>query len=272
MDKRRLRKILIGDFTRTRILKSLLFIYLFFATYIYFRADSMIFLPQPASYQDTKDIIKLTSADGTKLSAIYLQNPTAKYTIIYAHGNAEDLGDIKPILQKLNKLNFNVFAYDYRGYGTSEGTPTEQNAYKDIDTVYNYVNQNLKILPQNIIVYGRSVGGGSAVDLAARKSVAGLIVESSFSSAFLARIPFKILLFDKFDNLEKIKTVKSPVLVMHGKVDDVIPFSHGERLFAGANSPKLSLWVDAANHNDFSDVAGKKYQNILLDFVKLVDK
>lgn len=127
MDKHRLRKILIGDFTWTRILKSLLFIYLFFATYIYFRADSMIFLPQPASYQDTKDIIKLTSADGTKLSAIYLQNPTAKYTIIYAHGNAEDLGDIKPTLQKLNKLNFNVFAYDYRGYGTSEGIPTEQN-------------------------------------------------------------------------------------------------------------------------------------------------
>jgi fermentation-respiration switch protein FrsA (DUF1100 family) len=272
MNKHRLTKILIGDFTWTRIFKSLLFIYLFFATYIYFRADSMIFLPQPASYQDTREILKLTSVDGTKISAIFLPNPTAKYTIIYAHGNAEDLGDIKPILQKLNKLDFNVFAYDYRGYGTSEGTPTEQNAFKDINTAYNFVTQSLKIQPQNIIVYGRSVGGGSAVDLAARKPVAGLIVESSFNSAFLVKIPFPILPFDKFNNLEKIKTVKCPVLVMHGKADDTIPFSHGERLFAAVNSRKLSLWVDAANHNDFSDVAGKRYDDILFDFAKLLDK
>jgi fermentation-respiration switch protein FrsA (DUF1100 family) len=271
MNKHRLRKILIGDFTWKRILRSLLFIYLFFGVYIYFRADSMIFLPQPASYQDTNDIIKLTSGYGTKLSAIYLPNATAKYTIIYAHGNAEDLGDIKSTLQRINKLNFNVFAYDYRGYGTSEGTPTEENAYKDINSAYSYVTNTLKIQPQKIIVYGRSVGGGSTVDLAARKPVAGLIVESSFSSAFLVKIPFKILPFDKFNNLEKIKTVKCPVLVMHGKADDTIPFAHGESLFAAVNSQKLSLWIDAANHNDFSDVAGKRYDNILLDFAKLLE-
>ncbi len=114
MDKHRLKKILIGDFTWKRLLKSLTFIYLFFAVYVYFRADSMIFLPQPSSYQDTKDILKLKSGGQTKISAVHLLNPTAKYTILYAHGNAEDLGDIQQVLEKLRNLGFNVLAYDSR--------------------------------------------------------------------------------------------------------------------------------------------------------------
>jgi fermentation-respiration switch protein FrsA (DUF1100 family) len=272
MNKQRLKKLLIGDFTWKRLLKSLIFIYIFFAVYVYFRADSMIFLPQPSSYQDTKEIIKLTNADKKKISAVHLLNPTAKYTILYAHGNAEDLGDIKQILQQLRDLGFNVFAYDYQGYGTSEGKPSETNAYQDIDSAYNYLTEDLKIEPQRIIVFGRSVGGGSAVDLAARKPVAGLIIESTFISAFRVIVPFPILPFDKFTNLDKIKRVKCPVLVMHGQADDTIPFSHGKQLFAAVSSPKLSLWVEEATHNDFVLVAGEKYKMILQDFVRLINK
>ncbi|MBD2362636.1 alpha/beta hydrolase [Anabaena minutissima FACHB-250] len=272
MDKHRLKKILIGDFTWKRLLKSLTFIYLFFALYVYFRADSMIFLPQPSSYQDTKDIMKLKSGGQTKISAVHLLNPTAKYTILYAHGNAEDLGDIQQVLEKLRNLGFNVLAYDYRGYGTSSGTSTENHAYQDIDTAYNYLTQDLKILPQHIIVFGRSVGGGSAVDLAVRKPVAGLIIESSFISAFRVIVPFQILPFDKFTNLQKIKNVKCPVLIMHGKADEIIPFTHAENLYAAAPSPKLSLWVEDANHNDFLWVAGERYNKSLKGFTKLVSE
>ncbi|HIK04148.1 MAG TPA: alpha/beta hydrolase [Trichormus sp. M33_DOE_039] len=272
MDKQRLKKILLGDFTWIRLLKSLIFIYLFFAVYVYFRADSMIFLRQPSSYEDTKEILKLKSDEKTKISAIHLINPTAKYTIIYVHGNAEDLGDVKQYLEQLRDLGFNVLAYDYRGYGTSEGTPTENYAYQDIDTVYNYLTQDLNITPRQIIVFGRSVGGGSAVDLAARKPVAGLIIESSFISAFRVVLPLKILPFDKFINLEKIKNVKCPVLIMHGKADEVIPFEHSEKLYANANSPKLFLWVEEATHNDFFWVAGARYKKILREFTKLVSE
>jgi fermentation-respiration switch protein FrsA (DUF1100 family) len=272
MNKQRLKQLLIGDFTWQRVIKSLVFIYLFFAIYIFFRADSMIFLPQPSSYQDSQEIVKLTSADNTRLSAIHLLNPTAKYTIIYAHGNAEDIGDIRFILEDLRDLGFSVFAYDYRGYGTSEGTPTEQNAYQDIDTAYNYVTQELKIPPQQIIVFGRSVGGGSALYLAARQPVGGLILESTFISAFRVVVPFPILPFDKFPNLEKIKRVRCPVLVMHGKADEVIPFWHGEKLYAAVRAPKLSLWIEGANHNDFAEVAGKRYGDILREFAALVEK
>lgn len=272
MDKQRLKKLLIGDFTWKRMINSVVFIYVLFAGYVYFRADSMIFLPQPSSYQDTKDTIKLRTTENQLLSAIYLPNPTAKYTIMYIHGNAEDLGDIQEILKQLQNSGFSVFAYDYRGYGTSQGTPTEKYAYKDIDTAYNYLTENLNIKPEQIIVYGRSVGGGSAVDLASRKPVAGLIIESAFTSAFRVVVPFPILPFDKFNNLDKIKKVKCPVLVMHGKLDDIIPFEHGEKLFAAVNAPKLSLWVEDANHNDLSSVAGEKYGKTLREFADLVSR
>lgn len=264
-------KLLVGEFSWKRLIRSAVLVYLLFAVFVYFRADSMIFLPQPSSYQDTKEIIKLESPDGVKLSALYLTNPRAKYTILYAHGNAEDLGDIRQVLENLTTLGFNVFAYDYRGYGTSQGTPTEQGAYKDIDTAYNHLTQVLKVAPKYIIVYGRSVGGGSAVDLASRKQVAGLILENTFTSAFRVKVPFPILPFDRFSNIDKIDDVKSPVLIMHGKDDNVIPLWHGQQLFEKAASPKLSLWVEGASHNDFTDVAGKQYGKILQEFVRLIE-
>ncbi|NET01258.1 MAG: alpha/beta hydrolase [Sphaerospermopsis sp. SIO1G2] len=272
MNKQRLRKLLIGDLTWQRMLVSLVFIYTFFAVYVYFRADSMIFLPPKSSYQDTKEIIKLETKDNQLISAIYLQNTSAKYTIMYIHGNAEDLGRIRPTLVKLRGLGFNVFAYDYRGYGTSQGKPSETSAYEDVDTAYNYLTQNLNIKPEKIIVFGRSVGGGSAVDLAARKPVGGLVLESAFTSAFRVVVPIRILPFDKFNNLSKIAKVKCPVLVMHGKQDEIVPFKHGKELFAAVKSPKLSLWVDSAKHNDFDYVAGEKYGQTLQEFVNLVSQ
>jgi fermentation-respiration switch protein FrsA (DUF1100 family) len=271
MDQQRLKKLLIGDFTWKRMLTSVVFIYTVFAVYIYFRADSMIFFPPNPGYSDTKEIIKVKTSDNQLISAIYLENPIAKYTILYAHGNAEDLGRIQPTLGKLQSLGFSVFAYDYRGYGTSEGTPSEKAAYKDIDAAYQYLTQDLKIKPEEIIVFGRSVGGGSAVDLAARQPVAGLILESTFTSTFRVIVPIRILPFDKFNNLAKIGKVKCPVLVMHGKLDSVVPFRHSKTLFAAIKSPKMSLWVDNANHNDFSYIAGERYGQTLQEFVNLVN-
>ena len=272
MDKQRLKQILFGDLSWKRLVKSIIFIYLFFAVLIYFRADSMIFLPQPSSYKDTEEILKLKSGGDTKISAVHLVNPTANYTIIYAHGNAEDLGDIKQYLEKLRDFGFNVLAYDYRGYGTSQGIPTEKNAYHDIDAAYNYLVQDLKVLPQNIIAFGRSVGGGSAVDLAVRQPVGGLILESTFTSAFQVIIPARILPFDKFNNIAKIQHVNCPVLIIHGKADEIIPISHGKKLYAAAPSPKLYLWVEEATHNDVFWVAGERYENILREFTKILKK
>jgi len=272
MDKQTLRRVLLGEFTFKRLMRSLILIYAFFCLYVFFIADGKIFLPQASTYQDTSDILKLTTADQIQLSAVYLPNPASTYTILYTHGNAEDLGDIQPVLQQLQNTGFSVFAYDYRGYGTSQGTPSERNAYRDIDTAYNYLIQQLGVSPQRIIAYGRSVGAGSAVDLASRKPLAGLIMESAFTTAFRVIVPFPILPFEKFRNIDKIKKVNCPVLVMHGKADEVIPFSHGQKLFAAAREPKRYLWVDEAGHNDFMWVASEQYAKTLREFAQLIQQ
>ncbi len=271
MPKSRFFKLLIGEFSWRRLGRSLLVIYVLFALYVFFRADSMIFLPQPTSYKDTGDIRKLPVNANEKISAIYLPNSQAAYTLLYIHGNAEDIGDIRPVLERLHEWGFSIFAYDYRGYGTSDGKPSESNAYQDAEAAYNYLTQKLKISPERIIVYGRSVGGGSAVELATRHYEAGLILESTFTSAFRVVVPIPILPFDKFSNRSKLKQIHCPILVMHGKADQTIPFEHGQKLYEAAPLPKLFLWVEGAEHDNFTWVAGEQLRKTLEAFQKLIE-
>lgn len=268
MDKKTLRRLLVGEFSLKRLVRSALFIYACVCIYGYFFTDGLIFKPQPASYEDTRETLKLTTADGVRISALYLPNRRASYTILFSHGNAEDLGDIRWVLEELRDMGFAVFAYDYRGYGTSQGNPSESGAYRDIDAAYNYLTQKLGAPPAKIIVYGRSVGAGPSVDLASRQPVAGLVLESPFVTAFrvVTRIP--ILPFDKFANIDKIKRVRCPVLVTHGMADRVIPFWHGRELFAAANEPKRFFPVALAGHNDVMEVAGEGYAKALREFVE----
>ncbi|MEO1401828.1 MAG: alpha/beta hydrolase [Cyanobacteria bacterium J06635_1] len=254
-----------------RLVRSILFIYIFFVLYVFFRADSMIFLPQPASYEDTEAILKLSVTATEQISALYLPNADAKYTLLYIHGNAEDLGDIQPQLARFHSWGFSVFAYDYRGYGTSDGKPSERNAYQDVMAAYTYLTKELGIPAEQVIVYGRSVGGGSAVELAARQPVAGLILQSTFTSTFRVVLPFPLLPFDKFANLAKLKRVRCPVLVMHGQADKTIPITHSQRLYEAASEPKRSLWVDGAGHNDFNWIANEQHQQSLVSFQQLIE-
>jgi abhydrolase domain-containing protein 17 len=266
-----LRRLLIGEISWKRLVRSVVLIYLFLALYVFFQADSMIFLPPPASYSDTEAILKVPVTADQDISALYLANAEADYVLLYIHGNAEDLGDIRPVLERMYGWGFSVFAYDYRGYGTSDGYPSEANAYEEVVAAYTYLIEQLGIPPERIIVYGRSVGGGPATALAANYVVAGLILESSFTSAFRVLVPFPLLPFDKFPNLAKIQGVQSPVLVLHGEADSIIPIAHGRALYEAAPGPKLSLWVPKADHNDFTWVAGDRHRAALLEFQQLIE-
>jgi fermentation-respiration switch protein FrsA (DUF1100 family) len=186
--------------------------------------------------------------------------------------NAEDLGDLRPLLERLNVWGFSLFAYDYRGYGTSQGKPGERHVYRDAEAAYDYLTQQLQVPPEQIIVYGRSVGGGAATELASHHPVAGLILESAFTSAFRVIVPLPLLPFDKFPNLAKLKKVRCPILVMHGQADQIIPINHGYRLYAAAPEPKLSLWVEAAGHNDFHWVAAEQQRTALAAFQQLIEQ
>ncbi|MEB3335863.1 MAG: alpha/beta hydrolase [Leptolyngbyaceae bacterium] len=264
--KKTIRQWLVGDFSVKRLMASVLFIYAFLVLYGILFSDRLLFRPPPSSYSDTPEILKLTVKNGQKISAIYLPNPSATYTLLYSHGNAEDLGDNQFHFQELRDRGFAIFAYDYQGYGTSQGKPSEGNTYQDIDAAYDYLTSTLKVPPQRIIAYGRSVGSGPTVDLAARKPVAAVILETPFITAFrvITRIP--ILPFDKFDNLSKIKKIRVPLLIIHGTADRVVPFWHGQALFQAANPPKRFLRVEQGDHNDLVEVAGALYTNTLKEF------
>jgi len=179
--------------------------YLALNIFAFFYAERLIFLPRPRSYQDSPEILKLTTLSGEQISALYLPNPTATYTVLYSHGNAEDLGRIRQRLEHLKTLGVSVFAYDYRGYGTSQGTPSEQNAYQDIESAYRHLTVTLVISPNHIILYGRSLGSGTSVEIASREPIAGLILEGPFTSIFRIVTRIAILPFDRFDNRERAR-------------------------------------------------------------------
>lgn len=256
----------LGQTFSGKIVRSLLFLYLLLNGFAFFAAERFIFRPPAASYQNTNAILKLKTADGATISALYLPQPNSAFTLIYSHGNGEDLGDIRSRLERLRTLGFAVFAYDYRGYGTSEGFPAERFAYQDINAAYQYVTEILKVPASQIVLYGRSVGSGPSVDLASREPVGGMILESPFISTFRVITHLPILPWDRFNNLAKLKSVRCSVLIMHGTRDRVIPYYHSQVLFTRFQTPKTLLTIENADHNDLLTVAGDRYDQAIRAF------
>ena len=256
-----------------RILAVVLVIsYAALAVFALLLAEKTIFPKIPSSYGDNDLIIKLPLDNGQVFSAIYLPNPEARFTLLYSHGNGEDLGHILPLLDQYHKFGFAVFAYDYPGYGTSEGKPTEKSTYDAIDAVYEFLTDDLEIAPSSIILYGRSVGSGPSVDLASRKPLGGLILESAFVSAFRVMTKVPLLPWDKYHNLSKLHSIHYPLLVIHGTQDEIIGFWHGQALFERANAPKDYFWVQGGGHNNILDFAGKVYWDTLQKFVDSISE
>ncbi len=281
--------------------------------YVALHADSMIFLPQRPSYTGSdfgskgplirgeQAVIAATSetpfqlhkidSEGHTITALYLPKAGAPSTLLMSHGNAEDIGENLELYAEYWRRGFAVFAYDYRGYGTSEGKPSEAGAIADEHAAWKYLTENLKVAPHSVIIHGTSVGCGPAVELAEELSTAtierrpaALILRSPFATAFtvLTRIP--LLPWDKFDNASRIKKVKMPVLVIHGTTDEVIPFRHGQKVFRNApphgdkdatltaEGGKQHLWIQGAGHNDIFEVAWKTYFDKVEAFAKELPK
>lgn len=249
-----------------RIAIAFALLYLVVSLFAFFFSDSLIFQPRSSSYRNTPDVIRIRSTDGNQISAVYLPNPQAVFTLLVSHGNAEDLGDISEWLQNLRRSGFSVFAFDYQGYGTSEGKPSETAAYQDESAAYDYLAINIGIPPDRIIILGRSVGTGPAVYLAARRPAAGLVLQSPFLSAYRVLTRFPLLPLDKFPNYRRISHVHCPVLIVHGSADTVIGLWQGRRLFELANKPKDLVILESANHNDVGVIGREVYLRALISF------
>jgi pimeloyl-ACP methyl ester carboxylesterase len=224
------------------------------------QAPAMIFSPPPVSYFDGPGIIQIDVGDGESICARHLKNPDAEFTILYNHGNDEDIGMNLRWLQRFRDHGFSVLTYDYRGYGLSEGKSTEKNTYRDAEAAYNYLTDKLNVPPSKIIVMGRSLGGGVAVEIAKNKPVAGLIMQSTFISINRVVAGGQAVPFDKYKNVSKIDEVNCPTLVIHGQSDSLIKPWHGQKLYEAAKDPKVYLWVKGADHqDDIAAIAGKEY-------------
>lgn len=229
-------------------------------------ADRMIFPVPTPSYEDGKHILKLPLRDGTEIAALYLPNPEAEYTLFYSHGNAEDLGHILPRLKQFHGRGFAVMAYDYPGYGISEGRPNENSLYQAAAAAFTYLMVFAEVDPDKVILYGRSLGSGPSVELASKKVVAGLILDGAFTSTFRVMTRWQILPWDKFDNLAKLPEVHCPTLIIHGEQDKTVPFRHAlDNAKALVEEPQ-TLHHPQAGHNNLIELAGPDYWDAIIRF------
>jgi fermentation-respiration switch protein FrsA (DUF1100 family) len=211
----------------------------------------------------------LTTRDGVKLNAWWIAAPHAHLATVFFHGNAGNLTHRIDHMRSIVAAGSSLLIPDYRGYGKSEGKPSEAGLYLDADAAYQWLIDQGQT-PAQIIIQGESLGTAVAVELAARKSCAGVVLEAPFNSASQVAaglLPFLgPLLIRSFDSKSKIGKIRAPLLFIHGDRDDIIPYKLGRDLYAAAPDPKSFWTVPGAHHNDLLEVAGDQYREHLSAF------
>ena len=211
-------------------------------------------------------VVALLLLPGCVDRVIFQPPPEGGITLLYSHGNAEDLASIAYRLSAYHAEGYGILAYDYEGYGEGSGTPSEAAAYRDIERCWRFLTVEKQIPPESIVIYGRSVGTGPAVWLATRRRALALVLEAPFTSTF-AVAGLDWLPGDRFPNLDRIGRINQPLLIIHGDRDQVIPQRHGRKLADAAAAPKSFYNVGGAGHNNILLVAGREYWNNLREFL-----
>jgi fermentation-respiration switch protein FrsA (DUF1100 family) len=239
---------------------------LFQRTFIYFPHTLEATYTFPPYVPELEEVF-IACEDGATIHGIYAPAGRSTPVILIFHGNAGNITHRYFLVQGFHQLNYPVFLIDYHGYGKSEGTPSEVNLYLDGRAALKWLKEEKGVAPNQIVLLGKSLGSGVAVELATKKSFKGVILETPVSSiASVARshfpyncFPVNFLLRDKYDNLSKIASVRSPVIFIHGTRDSIVGKRESEKLFEKANNPKELYLVEGADHNDVQDVEPQKY-------------
>ncbi len=250
------------------LLFALAALYLWGMAYAYFSADRMIFPYTPVDYTDPDGVFTLESSRGDRITTLYLEAVAEGPLLLFSHGNGEDLEAILPMLKTFQARGVSIIAYDYPGYGSSSGAPSERSVYAAVDAVYEHATTHLGFPPERVLLYGRSLGSGPSCWIAERYPVGGLILEGAFASTFRVMTHVKLLPWDIFDNLARMPHIECPVLILHGKQDQVIPFSHAEKLWRNIPGERERLWLDQAGHTDVAYVGGERYWDTVLGFIR----
>jgi len=218
--------------------------------------------------------IRFPSKDGVRLSAWWIPLNGAKKTLLFCHGNAGNIGHRLEKIRILREAGSNVFIFDYRGYGLSEGRPSEKGFYRDVDAAYGYLTKELGIPARSIVAYGESIGGAVAIDLARRLPVGALAVECTFTNVadvVHTAIPFlpSWMLASRFDSASKIGRIHCPLLVMGSVDDEIVPFQFSQTLFKRASEPKRFVGL-RGGHNTAYLESGSDYRDGIRSFLESV--
>lgn len=260
-------------------LATILAVYAVVCAYIYVVQDRMFYYPtkdfaaSPDDYDLKFQDVFINASQDETIHGWYFPHPEnseSTKTVLFCHGNGGNISHRLETVIFLLERGVNVMMFDYRGYGRSSGRPTETNTYDDAKAAYDWLISEKSAQPSDIIVFGRSLGGAVAVDLASNVSCGGLIVESSFDSAtemakgYFPFLPAWLLIKYKYDSISKISNVNCLKLFTHSAADDLVPFERGKSLFEAAAEPK-----------DFYEISGRHNERTYLDdlgYIKLIDK
>ena len=259
-----------------------LILYLLLLLYIYLNQNNIIYQPghpdrkvsdTPAQLGIPFEPVTLTAEDGVRLDGWYLPATDARATLLFFHGNAGNISHRLSSLALFHQLGLAVLIIDYRGYGRSEGEPSETGIYRDAEAAWRYLTETRQIPAQQILLLGRSFGGAVAAYLASRHESLGLVLESTFTSApemaaaLYPWIPARWLSRSRYDTRQRLAAIHQPLMVIHSREDDLIPFSQGAALYAAGNPPKRMLELNG-NHNNGVLENAARYRRGLDEFIR----
>lgn len=255
----------------------LAFGYVAIAVFLYLYQSRLLYLPgrdlvaTPGRIGLQYEDLRIKTSDGVTLSGWFVPHPQPRATLLFFHGNAGNISHRLESLEIFHRLRMSVLIIDYRGYGKSEGRPSEEGTYRDAAAAIDFLRQR-DIPPQGVIVFGRSLGAPVAAWLASREPVAALIVESAFASVprmaaeLYPWLPVRWLSRFRYDTAAHAAAAKSPVLVIHSREDEIIPYEQG-RIVYNAVSGKRAFLELTGGHNDGFFVSGTRYTNGIDRFI-----
>lgn len=267
--------------TTRRILTPLAGIYGTLVLLLFLLQSCLIYYPNvpsraiiatPKSVGLDYETVKISTVDGLSLDGWYVPAQDARGVLLFFHGNAGNISHRLESLKIFNRLRLSTLIFDYRGYGRSEGDPSEQGTYRDADAAWRYLTEVRHVARQRIVLFGRSLGGAIAAHAASRLQPAALILESAFTSVpdmaaqHYWMFPVRWLARYRYDTRQALGTVSCRVLIIHSPNDEIIPFRHGRDLFDTARKPKRFLEIRGGHNTGFL-MSGQRYLNGLDEFL-----
>jgi len=232
-------------------------VFLFQSRLVYYPEIGREVAVTPKSYGLPFDPVEIRTGDGETLQAWWVPAVDARGTVLFFHGNAGNISHRLDYLLMFHRLRFSTLIVDYRGYGKSTGTPSEEGTYRDAEAAWDYLRDARQVKPQDAVIAGESLGGAVAAWLAARIGPRAVLLFSTFTSAtdlgaeIYWFLPVRLISRVGYDNLENLKRVRAPVFIAHSREDDVVPFAHGKKLFESANEPKAFLEMSGGHNEGF---------------------